>query len=177
MEFQTSAETGPPKTVVRAHGMSDVDWSVQKATLIFGPMTLALIVFGTVGGYQHDIILKLMVGLGIVLATDLLLMDLVSHPRVVVLAAGGVELRFRAHRERRRWDEWDPVVRRGFGRYASGGWWITFTRHGTTQGRGYWLTDEQARALLNYPSGCSWKISPELSVFLKSPSPTSASRG
>lgn len=149
---------------VRAHGFSKPEWQVQKAVLIFGPIDFFFIVFVTIGGATTNTVPKIVLAIATIIFADLLLLEIAAHPRRVVMAPEGVTFRFRFHAERRFWDSFGPTLKPMTGTHA-GGWLAPYTSIGRlTRGRtfGYWLTPDQARELLRYPSRKAWSWTPEM---------------
>jgi hypothetical protein len=142
---------------------------LHATALLAFPVFLVFTVYLTIGGPSSNLGVKLLVAVLLFAIFDLLLLETFSPPRRVDLDDQGVTFRFRLHRERRSWDELAPTIKPGRGRYRNGLWTLTYpAKSGLDEGQrrvsriiGATLTREQARAILHYPSGKPWMMSPE----------------
>lgn len=154
--------TSPGPFVVRAHGLSRTDLRIHLFSVLTVPLYTLILVFLTIGGPNSHFLLKVSLALVLAGALDLAFLEVASLPRSVRLSQAGVEVRYRVHREHRKWNEFEPEMKRAWGMWSDGGWWI-FYRSMDAKGhpkrrRGYWLTDEQSRAIIAYPSGVHWSV-------------------
>lgn len=155
---------------VRARGLSRPDRKVLGFLALMYPLYILGALFLTVGGWRDDTWVKVAVGSGALVVMALLFLEITSQPRAVVISARGVVFRYRLHSERRDWASFDPLVKPAWGPWADGGWWISYPlghRKDLTKRRGHWLTDEQARAILDYPSGKNWTLTPQIQDLLR----------
>lgn len=159
----------PSKTIV-IHGMRKVDWQVQMAMLFIGPIVFLVVIFLTIGGSSSDLIQKVLIAAATVVIVDLLLLEIVSYPRRIVLSHSAVRLEFRLHAVTKTWEEVIPEMRPSWGYYAGQGWflsvWIGRPTAAPRRKRGFLLTDEQAREVIRYPSGVVWHTTPEFQRLL-----------
>ncbi len=155
---------------VRARGLTRPDWKVLGLFALMSPLYILGALFLTIGGWRDDTWLKVAVGSGALIVMALLFLEITSHPRAAVISARGVVFRYRLHSERREWASFDPLVKPAWGPWADGGWWISYPLgrgKDSTKRRGHWLTDEQAREILEYPSGKNWTLTPQIQNLLR----------
>jgi hypothetical protein len=145
-------------------GLSKPEWQLQATILAISPVAFLMIVFLTLGGWQTDTALKISLASTTMLFTDLLLLELIAHPRRLILDSQGVTFRYRLHSERRSWSSLEPVLKRYTGAMADGV--AVSYRYSNGRRRGHWLSIAQARALFAYPSGKEWSPGPGVRELL-----------
>lgn len=155
----------PQVLEIRAEGLlTRIDRQILSVVLLLSPVDVILIVFLTNGGWQSDTSLKLGFAIATVVLTALLLTEVVSNPRRVYLSSRGLTIRYRLHSERADWGDMRPSVAPAKGVY-SGSWHVSKQQilpSGRVRRRAFLFTPKQARAVLRYPSGRKWDMTPDV---------------
>jgi hypothetical protein len=140
------------------------EWRIHRNVVLVSPLIFLPAVFLTIGGAGVSLLGKLVVATVALVAFDLLMLEIRAQPRVVILSPVGVILRYKLHAERGSWKDFDEKVRQVRGALAGdGGWWVRRRATGPTGSRilrAHWLTDQQAQALVQFPSGKTWTTEP-----------------
>lgn len=147
---------GADVVVLPSRGLAWADWMVLLVLAILFPIAVGMLYFLAVGGFPGGLAGALLAAGAAVVATFLVVEDRISVRRIE-FDPSGITFYYPFHRERVPWTavtprEW-PV--------NHGSWWLvrTSTLRGRPTIRGYRLTIEQARAVLNYPSCPKWNLS------------------
>ncbi len=155
----TSAST---RVRVKTRGLTSTDLRTQLVVVACAPV-LALLILGlTPGGPTHDFDLKLGILISVLAVSDLLI-EGVASVRGIEIGPTGVTFRYLFNSELGNWS--DLVASSEEARHSM--WVVIRLTKGNSPGRrGHWITVEQARAILEYPSGRDWDLSAGVAASL-----------
>ncbi len=147
---------------VRTRVLTYTDLRTQLIVLACVPV-LALLVLGlTPGGPIHDFDLKLGILISVLAVSDLLI-EGVASVRGIDIGPDGVTFRYLFNSEFGKWS--DLFASSEEARHSM--WVVIRLTKGRSPGRrGHWITVEQARAILEYPSGRDWGLSAGVAASL-----------
>jgi hypothetical protein len=155
--------------VVRTRGLTYYDRLYVYLALGMTPVAVLVFVFATGRPTTSTLPLRMGIALGIIVV-GYLWQSNIQGIRAVEIGSEGVAFRYSLHRERVTWSELAPSSDPFGGGKRRDGWFIA--RHpakGGGRDRAYFVTKDQARAILTSPFCPKWSIPDSTRLYLGIP--------
>ncbi|MFI5418101.1 MAG: hypothetical protein ACHQ2Y_04295 [Candidatus Lutacidiplasmatales archaeon] len=152
---------------VNGPGFSRIEWRILLGSLLMTPFFFVTIVLLTIGGAGSNLVPKLIVASAMSVFLGLVGFHLFPYPTRIDLGEDGIRVSTRLHTTRKSWEEVDDEVIPPMGFYRDGGGALVWRyrwpfRTSQPRNAGAWLTREQLRAVLEFPSGKAWRLPGEV---------------
>lgn len=150
-----SSEPRLPILSIRTKGLVWADWVILGVFLLLLPVITLMLYYLAIGGFPGGFAGALIAGISVVIVTYVIVEARVSVRRIEINPYG-ITFRYPFRSEHGRWEDLHPSTLP----MSHGTWWLV--RRATVAGRptirGFRLTNEQARAVLQYPACPHWEL-------------------